>query len=158
MGGDMKLAAIAILLSGIAASAWADNVVWFGNRHEDGASLVYGIPDSGYGRIVLSCEVGNDDLSFVYEHEPADARNGVKLDVILSAGDQEVSIPTTGTRLEIDDTFILEGRTKLDDRLVDLLTSPGTLTVTVEDGIADYPLDGAAEASRHLVEVCSPHA
>lgn len=153
----MKLAIIAIALSGLTASASAANVVWFGNRHEDGATLVYGIPDSGYGQIVLSCEAGNNDLSFVYEHEPADAKNGVKLEVILSAGGHEVSIPTTGTRLEIDDTFILEGRTKLDDRLVELLTSSGRLTVTVEDGVADYPLDGAADASRHLVEVCSPH-
>ncbi len=153
----MRIVAIAVMLSGLAASASADNVTWFGNRHEDGASLVYGIPDSGYGQIVLSCAAGHDALTFAYEHEPNDPKDGVEVDVILSAGDLEVSVPTTGSRLEIDDTFILEGQTKLDDKLRNILQASGTMIVTVEDGTAEYPLDGAADAARDLIEVCSPH-
>jgi len=152
----MRIVAIAVMLPCLAAPASADNVTWFGNRHEDGASLVYGIPDSGYGQIVLSCEAGDDDLTFVYEHQPNDPKDGVEVDVILSAGDLEISVPTTGSRLEIDDTFILEGQTKLDDKLRNILQASGTMIVTVEDGTAEYPLDGAADAARDLIEVCSP--
>jgi len=136
----------------------ADEVVWFGSRTEDGASLTYGTPDSGYGKIVFTCAAGQDDLAFLYEHEPIDAQNGVEVEVFLSAGNVEVSIPTTGTRLEIDDTFVLEGRAKLDDRLRNILTAEGDLIVTVEDGSEEYPLEGAPNAARHLLEVCSPHA
>ncbi len=151
-------AAIALLsLAGLQLSpAAAEQVKWFGTRSEDGASLIYGTPNSGYGKIVLSCAAGQDDLSFVYEHEPIDSKNGVQVKVLLSAGGEETSIPTTGTRLEIDDVFILEGQTKLDGRLRKILTSPGSLILTVEDGTAAFPLDGAAKAAHDLLEVCSP--
>lgn len=133
-------------------------VTWFGSRTEDGASLIYGTPNSGYGKIAFTCLAGQDDLTFVYEHEPVGATNGAEVDVLLSAGDIEVTVPTTGSRLEIDDAFILEGRTKLDNRLRDLLMSAGTLIVTVQDGSEEYPLDGASQAAKHLVDVCSPDA
>ncbi len=155
-----KLAAAAIALLSIASiqssRAHAEQTTWFGTRSEDGASLIYGTPNSGYGKIALSCVAGQDDLSFVYEHEPVGAKDGLKVEVLLSAADLEVAIPTTGTRLEMDDVFILEGQTKLDNRLRDLLTSAGSLTVTIQDGAAEYPLDGAASAARDLLEVCSP--
>ncbi len=158
----IRIAAAAIVLLSFGPAyqlpARADQVTWFGNRSEDGASLIYGTPDSGYGKIVFTCEAGQDDLMFVYEHEPINPQDGVEVDVLLSAGDIEVPVSTTGTRLEIDDAFILEGQTRLDKRLRDILTSSGTLTVTVEDGTAEYPLDGAAKAAGALLEVCSPES
>lgn len=155
----LRIAAAVTVLAVFALPApAADEVIWFGNRTEDGASLIYGTPNSGYGKIAFTCLAGHDDLTFVYEHEPIDARDGVEVDVFLSAGEIEVAIPTTGTRLEIDDSFILEGRTKLDDRLRKLLTSTGTLIVTIEDGSDEYPLDGASKAAKHLLDVCSPQA
>ncbi len=138
--------------------AHAEKITWFGNRSEDSASLIYGTPDSGYGKIAFTCQVGQDELSFTYEHEPINAVNGVAIDAVLAAGGVEVAIPTTGSRLEIDDTFLLEGQARLDDALRKLLTSGGTLIITIEDGAAEYPLEGAAEAARHLLQVCSPEA
>lgn len=152
---NMRMTAAAVLLVSMASTAFGEEVIWFGDRNESGASLVYGTPNSGYGQIVFSCEPGQNELVFVYEHKPIDAKDGVKVDVNLSAGDIHVSIPTTGAQLEMDDLFILEGRTTLDERLQDLLTSRGTLIVTIEDGTAEYPLDGAAEAARRLIEACS---
>lgn len=139
-------------------SAHAEKVAWFGNRSEDGASLIYGTRDSGYGKIVFTCQVGQDELSFTYEHEPTEAVHGMEIDAVLAGAGVEVAIPTTGSRLEIDDTFVLEGQARLDDTLRKLLTSGGTLTIMVEDGAAEYPLEGAAEAARHLLQVCSPDA
>lgn len=138
--------------------AHAEQVSWFGNRNEDGASLIYGTPDSGYGKIVFTCQAGQDEMIFTYEHEPLNAADGAEVEAVLAAGDVEVSIPTTGTRLEIDDVFLLEGQAKLDDTLRKLLTSGGNLTITVEDGAAEYPLEGAAKAAGHLLQVCSPDA
>src|SRR5690606_16099158 len=113
---------------------------------------------SGYGRIAFTCQVGQDELSFAYEHEPTNAVDGVEVDAVLAAGDVEVSIPTTGARLEIDDVFLLEGQARLDDALRKLLTSGGVLTIMVEDGAAEYPLDGAAQAAEHLLRACRPDA
>mgnify|MGYP001298734631 FL=1 len=159
---NSKLAIPAIAICGLLQihspqPASAEQVVWFGNRSEDGASLVYGTPNSGYGKIAFSCEAGEDDVHFVYEHKPIRPEEGVQVEVFLAAGGVEIAIPTTGGRLEIDDAFLLEGQTKLDDNLRKILTAGGQMIVTVEDGAEEFPLDGAAEAAKHLLQVCSPN-
>ena len=136
----------------------AEQVIWFGSRSEDGASLIYGTPSSGYGKIAFSCQAGEDEVNFAYEYEPANAVDGMDVDAVLAAGSVEVAIPTTGTRLKADDVFLLEGQAKLDDALRKLLSAGGNLTITVEDGAAEFPLEGAAEAAKHLLQVCSPDA
>lgn len=157
-----KVAVAAVASSGLLQissphAASAEQISWFGNRSEDGASLIYGTPDSGYGKIVFSCQAGQEDVTFVYEHEPINPADGVKVNVFLSAGGEDIAIPTTGSRLQIDDVFLLEGHTKLDSRLRKILNAEGELTVTVEDGIEAYPLEGAAEAAKHLLKTCSPN-
>ena len=159
---NSKLAIAAIVACGLfpllsPQLASAEQVIWFGNRSEDGASLTYGTPDSGYGKIVFSCEAGQDDVYFIYEHKPIIAEEGTQVEVFLAAGGVEIAIPTTGSRLEIDDAFLLEGLTKLDDNLRKILTAGGDLIVTVEDGSEEFPLDGAADAAKHLLQVCSPN-
>src|SRR5690606_24736026 len=99
-----------------------------------------------------------DELTFSYEHEPTNAVDGVEVDAVLAAGGVEVSIPTTGSRLEIDGIFLLEGQVQLDAILRKILTSSGTLTIMVEDGAAEYPLEGTAQAARPLLQACSPDA
>lgn len=160
---NIKLAAAALALFSLAQfsvprSVHAEKVTWFGSRSEDGASLIYGTPESGYGKIVFSCEAGHDELSFTYEHEPVNAADGTRIDALLAAGGMEVAIPTTGTRLEIDDVFLLEGQTKLDATLRKLLTAGGNLIITVEDGAEEFSLEGAAEAAKPLLQVCTPDA
>lgn len=160
---QITLSISAVTLLGLALlhslpSAHAERVIWFGNRSEDAASLIYGTPNSGYGKIAFTCQVGQDNVTFTYEHESSNAADGVEVDAVLSAGGVEVSIPTTGSRLEIDDVFLLEGHARLDDALRKILTSSGTLTIMVEDGAAEYPLEGAAEAAGQLLQVCSPDA
>lgn len=148
----------AMLICSLSPPARADQAIWFGNRNEDAASLIYGRPDSGYGKIAFTCQVGQDELMFTYEHEPINAVDGVAVDAVLAAGGVEVSIPTIGARLEIDDVFLLEGQIRLDNALRKLLTSGGTLTIMVEDGAESYPLDGAAQAAGHLLQACAPDA
>lgn len=136
------------------AAAISEEARWEGRAHEDGATLSYGIPQSDYGPVSFSCTRNSGEVTFVLAHEPVNAREGVEVEVRLQAGDIELPIRTVGARLELDDTFILEGKTRLDERLIDILTSRGTLFVFVEDGAEEFPLDGAREAAVPLIERC----
>ncbi|WP_196259014.1 hypothetical protein [Pelagibacterium limicola] len=144
--------AVALAASSINAQ---EDLQWIGHSDEYGASLVYGVPETGFAPLAFYCERGNSEVIFSYEFEPIDARDGVEVIVLLQAGDLEVPIETTGLRLEMDDLFILEGMSVLDERLADLLTSRGTLYVFVEDGTAEYPLDWAREAAEGMLSTCA---
>lgn len=150
---------IAVLSSCLSLAAKAeDKPGWHGQKWEGGAMLYYGIPQTDHAPISFSCPQGSDELTFVFAFAPINAVDGVEVEVLLEAGDISVPIATTGARIEMDDSFILEGRTVLDTRLADLLTSRGTLSVFVEDGAEEYPLDGAREAAGVLIETCTGRA
>jgi hypothetical protein len=137
-----------------AAAAAQEGSRWHGKTDESGASLYYGIPQTDDGSLSFSCTRGGDGLTFTYTHEPIPAYEGLEVEVLLQAGDIVVPIKTFGTRLELDGAFFQEGRVSLDAQLIDLITSRGTLFVIVEDGAAEYPLDGAREAAAPLIETC----
>lgn len=133
----------------------ADEVKWFVlNEEAEGAVLIYGTPDSGYAPFSFRCDGKGGALDVTVEHEPVNATTGVKVETFFSAGDIEIQVATTGTRLEMDDLFILEGQTPLDKRFQDLITSSGPLTMTIEDGAEDYPLDGAGNPAREFFRLC----
>lgn len=148
----LRLAALSCCLPAMAAAE--ENLGWHGQKGEHGASLFYGIPQTDHAPLSFSCTQGSDELAFVFAFAPVNAVDGVKVEVLLEAGDISVPIATTGARIEMDDSFILEGRTVLDARLTDLLASRGTLSVFVEDGAEEYPLDGARETAAALLETC----
>lgn len=131
-----------------------ENLIWHGRAEGGRASLSYGIPNSDYAPLSFSCTNDGKGVTFTYAHEPNQPREGIKVEVLLQAADIAVPITTFGFRLELDEEFLLQGRTHLDDRLVDLLTSGETLMVFVEDGSEEYPLDGARAAAMHLIERC----
>lgn len=128
---------------------------WHGQRGTHGASLFYGIRNADQARLAFSCTRGSNELTFTFAFAPGNALEGAGVEVLLEAGGISVPIATTGARIAVDDRFILEGKTVLDARLADLLTSRGTLSVFVEDGSEEYPLDGAREAAAALIETCS---
>ena len=152
----LRLTALSCCLSTMATAE--ENLGWHGQKSADGASLFYGIPRSDHAPLSFSCAQGNNELAFTFAFAPINAFDGVKVQVLLEAGDISVPIATTGARSEMDDSFILEGKTVLDTRLSNLLTSRGTLNVFVEDGAEEYPLDGAREAAASLIETCTGKA
>lgn len=154
---DVLRAAVLLCLVPMVAVA-EENPGWHGEKWEDGATLFYGIPQTDYAPVSLSCPQGGAELVFAFTFEPVNAAEGAETTVLLQAGDIEVPIVTTGTRIEMDDSFILEGRTVLDQRLTDLITSRGTLIVSVEDGTEEFPLDGSREAAAALIETCASKA
>lgn len=148
--------ALACLLS-VAAPA-EEKPGWHGEARPDGATLYYGIPQSDYAPVSFSCASGGHGLTFVFAFTPNDPVGSAEVEVRLQAGDIEVPIHTTGMYMEMGDLFILEGKTVLDDRFADLIMSDGTLMVFVEDGVEEYPLEGAREAAAPLVKTCAGQA
>lgn len=148
---------IAVLTLGLAlaGTASAEDLSWFTQpAGEGGIELIYGTPDSGYAPVSFRCDRPGTPLTVVIEHEPTNAEDGVAVAVLLSAGDIEVPLATTGTRLLMDELFILQGETPLDARLQGLLTSPGPLTLTIEGDRQDYPLYDAGEAVQAMLDAC----
>lgn len=135
--------------------ASADEVKWFVLPGEtEGAVLIYGTPDSGYAPLSFRCDGKGGALDVVIEHEPINAVNGVKVEAFFSAGDIEIAVATTGTRLDMDDLFILEGQTPFDKRFQDMIASSGQLIMTTEDGAEEYPLEGARDPAREFLKLC----
>lgn len=142
------------ILLWLAPALAEENLNWYGQKDENGATLYYGIAESDYAPLAFTCSRGEDGLIFTYTHEPSGAQDGVEVEVRLQAGDIQVPIRAVGWRLEIDDSFVLEGKTPLDNRLTDLLTSLGELSISVKTHIEKVPLAGAREAVTDLIEVC----
>ncbi|MGQ3672053.1 hypothetical protein ACT6QG_06620 [Xanthobacter sp. TB0136] len=152
----LRLAALACCLPTMATAE--EKLGWHGEKWERGASLFYGVPQTDHAPLSFACPDGGSELVFTFAFAPINAVDGVEVEVLLEAGDISVPIATTGARIEMDDSFILEGRTMLDARLLDLLGSRGMLSVFVEDGAEEYPLDGAREAAAALIETCTDKA
>ena len=150
----MKLRTMVLALSLAASPALADDMQWIGQSYDEGASLQYGVPESGIVDITLACEKGSDTLDFSYSFEPDNAKDGMKLDVQLAAGGKTLTIATTGERLEMDDLCVLGGRTKLDGNLRAMLSAKGTMTIKVGKGSDSYPLAGAKKAAADIFRVC----
>lgn len=127
---------------------------WHGNAYDDMATLFYGVPQSDHVEIALSCQAGSKAANFVFAFAPIEAVDGVQVQVTLEAGDISLPIQTTGALMQMDDLFLLEGEVAVDARLIDLLGSPGMLSVFVEDGAAEYPLEGALDAAAALIQAC----
>src|SRR5690606_369255 len=60
----------------------------------------------------------------------------------------------TGYFQEIDDLLHVEARTKLDQQLVDMLSSGGTLVVAIGGVEQEFPLDGIHAELGNLVAAC----
>jgi hypothetical protein len=152
---------VAALTAGLLLSAGAmaqDNPDWHGNEYDGMATLFYGVPQSDHVEIALSCQAGSDAANFVFAFAPIEAVDGVQVQVTLEAGDISLPIQTTGVMMQMDDLFLLEGEVPVDARLIDLLGSTGMLSVFVEDGAAEYPLEGALDAAAALIQACGQDA
>ena len=151
----------AALAAGLMLSAGAmaqDNLGWYGNEDAGMATLFYGVPQSDHVEIALSCQAGTDTASFIFPFAPIEAVDGAQVQVTLEAGDISLPIQTTGALLQMDDLFLLEGEIAIDARFIGLLGAPGMLSVFVEDGAAEYPLEGALDAAAALIAACGQGA
>ncbi len=147
---------LAILMSLLVAgpSAAEEKRRWIVVAEPDFVTLMYGTPNSGDVPLNLSCHRKGEPLSFSFNHEPRNARNGIKVAVTLSANGIKVTVPTIGERMEMDGQFIVQGHVPLDDRLKKILTSGGVMKVSAGRKSMSIPLEGLAEAARDLLARC----
>jgi hypothetical protein len=131
---------------------------WHGDANSRGASLFYGIPQSDYAPVSFACAADGNGLNVTFAFAPRNPTDGAEIEVLLQAGGIEVPIRTTGMYTEVGDPFVMEGKTVLDDRLTELITSDGTLVVFVEDGAKEYSLEGARDAAAPLLKTCTGQA
>ena len=149
-----------VLLSTLGGLSWLqpagaeEKLDWHGWSAEGSAQLVYGVAESDHVLLSFACERSGSPIGVVYPFEPKPALDGGAYDLTLKAGKQSHSVKATGTRLELDDLFILEGELPKGASLVSLLTSGDTLTVSVGKDVTEIPLAGAATAGSALFEIC----
>lgn len=156
----MKKALFAFFLWGLSmgAAAAADDYRWIGQITEDGAALRYGIPESDAIKIDFHCDRATKKIAVSYEHEPKDAKDGMRLALRLSVkgrgATDSVAVAVTGERLALDDKFVLQGEIRTSPPLRRILAAEGVLLVEAGGLAEEIPLKGAARAARQLLASC----
>lgn len=146
-----------LFFGGSGTWAAASEYKWIGQITEDGAALSYAIPESDAIKLDFHCDRKTKKIVVNYEHEPKDAKDGIKRTLRLSRKGTEtasVNIAMTGERLELDDKFLFQGETRMSPQLRRILSEGGTLLATVNGQPDEIPLDGVAQAARRLFASC----
>jgi hypothetical protein len=143
---------------GFAAPSGAEEYKWIGQITEDGAALSYAIPQSDAIKLDFHCDRKTRKIVVNLEHEPKDAKDGIRLAIRLSkrgdGANTAIEIPATGQRLELDDKFLFQGETRMSPQLRRLFSDGGTLLISVNDQTDEIPLKGIAQAARQLLASC----
>ncbi|TWT13613.1 hypothetical protein [Reyranella sp. CPCC 100927] len=147
------LAAVAAL--SCARTASADERQWIGTANVGSVVLAYGTPDSDDMAISFSCDPATKALTVSVIVEPADAKDGMRVDVVLASESGQVVLNATGERLAMDDSFMLHATTRLDPSLRRILTEGRTLTIRVPGSTDRIPLAGAREQAQKLIDACA---
>jgi hypothetical protein len=138
--------------------AQASEYRWIGQITEDGSALSYAIPQSDGVKLDFHCDRKTRAIVVNYDHEPKAAKDGGKFDLHLSVRGRDpglaVTIAAIGRRLELDDLFALQGRTRMTPALRRLLSEGGTLLVRVDGRVEEIPLKGITAAAKQLLASC----
>jgi hypothetical protein len=127
---------------------------WIALGSPERSALVYGTPDSDDLVIGFACLHATRQIAVAFTHEPLGAKDGMRVGIELSSESTHIALDATGQRLALDDIFLLEAKTTLSPALRRILTKGRTLTVMVQDGVEEIPLQGAAKAAADLIEAC----
>ena len=159
MRRSLRVAAAVACFLAFSAPVSAQELQWAGAVTDDNAMLAYGVPESDSVLIDFSCDRGSGTVTVTLDHEPAKAETGITAEITLSALGSapggEVVVAATGQRLDLDDTFILQGTVNIDDKLRGLLVDADTLVVMVEDGAEEIPMKDARQHAKNLIEACA---
>jgi len=147
------LAAVAALSCSRTASA--DERQWIGTANVGSVVLAYGTPDSDDVAISFSCDQTTKALTVSVILEPADAKDGMRVDVMLASESGQIVLNATGQRLAMDDSFMLQATTRLDPSLRRILTEGRTLSIRASGSTDTIPLAGAREQAQKLIDACA---
>lgn len=142
------LAAAAVPVSG------QERRQWIAGEGPEGASLIYGTPQSDDVLLRFSCDAATKELTVAFAFEPLGAAEGMQIDMELFSEGGTAVLNATGHRMLLDDGFVLEATTRLEPELRQILTEGDTLSIMVQDGVEEIPLTGAAKDAAALLEQC----
>ncbi|THV16617.1 hypothetical protein [Rhizobium rhizophilum] len=145
-----------VLLAAPLPSFAEEELTWHAWSGEGAASLVYGMAESDYVLLSLACESADGPVMLFFPYEPAGAQDGSAYRLTLENGSQALTTETTGSRMEMDDLFMLEGRLPRGEELKGLLGGTGVLKVSVGKDVTELPLASAGNAAREFLAVCAP--
>jgi hypothetical protein len=152
-GGALLAAALAVSLA-LEAAADDGRRRWIAVSGPQVSSLMYGTPDSDDVHIGFTCRRATRQITVAFAHEPVGAKDGMRLGIELWSEGGRVMLDAAGRRMQLDDLFVLEATTTLSPALRRILTEGKTLSVMVQDGVEEIPLEGAARAAAGLMEAC----
>src|SRR5262245_28826263 len=128
---------------------------WLAANGAEGSALGYGTPETDDVLISFACPRATRQIVVTFAHEPVGARDGMRIGMELFSEGGRVMLDATGERDQLlDDNFLLRAKTTLNPALRRILTEGRTLSVMVQDGVEEIPLEGAAEAAAALIEAC----
>ncbi len=151
----LKAIVVAGFLAVSAAQAADGGRQWIGAASAEGASLIYGTPQSDDVVLRFACDPATKELTAAFGFEPVGAADGMELDLELSSQGGSLVLHATGQRMLMDDSFVLEAKAPFDPALRDIITEGETLFVMAEDGVEEIPLAGAAEQAAAFFQECA---
>ena len=152
-GNCVRMGAVAVLFAS-ASTANSEDLQWFTTNYDDTIVLAYGIPETDYAPVVLTCEKGDETVRLFTTHDAPGAKDGQLMSVILSSEGGSVELSAAGQFQEIDDLFHLEAHTALSGDLVRVLSAKGLMRLSTDGQAQEIPLSGAVENIAALIGAC----
>ncbi len=149
------LLASALAVAPALATAAEQGRSWMAVGSPERFVMSYATPQTDDGVLSLSCTRATKEIGIAFVHEPVGAKDGMRISIDLISEGGNVLLQAEGHRLLLDDVFVLEARTPLTPALQRVLTQGLTLTLMVQDGSAEVPLEGAGKAMAALIEACT---
>lgn len=127
---------------------------WLGSTGRDYALVLYGTPHTDDVLISFRCNRATKTIAMVNMFEPMGARDGMRIDMELISEGGRLTLNATGSRVMLNDAFVLEATTKDGVALSRVLSGRGTLSIRVRNGIQRIPLVGSQAHVAELIEAC----
>ncbi len=134
------------------------DTTWIVREERNGnVGLTWETAETNHVTVDLSCRASDRSLHMIYYVEPANARDGVEMQVTLASEGGAVELGMTGHRPEEGNAFyFLNIQTQMTPALARVLTTGPSLVIRIQgDGRATaIPLAGSAQGMAALVRVC----
>lgn len=127
---------------------------WFGVDEDRATTLAYGVPDSDYVMLRLSCTIGKPVVSVYVQDEESIAKEGALMHVRLSAGGENMEFSEKARPNEDSGGKDVKGELPLNDTLRAILAAKGTLEIVVDGHTQSYDMDGATELAATMLATC----
>jgi uncharacterized protein YecT (DUF1311 family) len=151
---------LTVLLIALAWAAWPaaaqddEQPRWFGNRHDDLATLAYGVPDSDYVMLSFGCTPGAGTVDINIQDEHSGTQADQQTPIRLQAGGRHVEFSARGTENQDSGGVDFNATLPLDDTLRHMLSARDSLDITIKNHTERYPLTGATEPAARLLAAC----